>query len=294
VFAFKLGFQLLRSVKALHTAGIAHGAIIPDNVFVFVNATTGGFSIDLGGFMSPRVSWLDTRTGNSLTRNIFSARASEAYLQSPWELAEGPSHRYTVRDDVYQAVQLVSIMLNGLDHDSELVGIGSTGNLAAHKLISPVLIPSLASNPLRCLPISLDSKTKLISKMHLLNAMIFDIQSVEYDAVIETLNEIAKISKTRHIVPIMRGETCAREHQVSSRVVPSQTPGTLARVSKPIGSARRVSYPSTEPEVRTFNQEDAVSSLRVSLKRGADHAHDGPLTPNGADPTKNEQRQRTA
>ena len=289
VFALKLGRALMESIKALHTAGVVHGSIRLEDVYI---DAARNHSVRLSGFLPQRVAWLNKTTGKSLIREspatLDAFLDATAHLQSPWELLEGPAHHFSVRDDVYRVVQLISIMLNGLELDTQLERIGSEGNLAEYKLMNPVLLASVASNPFRCLPISVDSKTRLMSLMHTINARVFDMHSVGHDDIIAKLNEMVVIAKTMHVRPVLGALRCDEEPRVSEPVVA-------------VSAARRVSIPTVQPQVRTFHSDALVSASmppairapeRGVLKRPADNPKE-PATPEGSEPSSGKKLRRT-
>ena len=199
VFALNVGKSLIQAVRALHqsqffsncsTIGITHGNLLLEDVFVeHAEDASGEVSVKLGGFMSSRVSWMDKPTGVSLKPHLSSS--SLEFLKTPWELMHGPSRLYTVQDDVYRAVQLISILLNGPGLEQDLISKAQDGSLTQYKVLNPVFVLAQSDeDPFRTLPLSTEGKSAWISSLSEVNARIFEFDANSYGDIIQAFESM--------------------------------------------------------------------------------------------------------
>ena len=280
VFAFMVGSKLVTAVTELHSRGISHGNLRLEDIFISFDPTGKYFALTLNGFASSRVSWIDKRTGQSLQRSVIQPAPEHAYYRSPWEIMDGPLHRYTIRDDMYRAIQIVTTMVNGLANVANLAEIAREGrSLADYKLATPVLHVSTSVNPFRCLPISSEIKTKLMSLMLQLSAKVFDMKSVGHDDIKTKLDSLAAFAKRRSMERVLgRPLACDDEGEIAGAGAASHEPAAVRRVD-PVSSAQAVA-PASGPVGSSTG-----SSLRPSsLKRTRSDIGTVSSSPKGEEP----------
>lgn len=195
--AFHFGARLVDILSTLHSRRIAHGNLRLEDVFVNFDSTGNLVGMVLGGFDSPRVSWIHGHSGESLSRSLPKPAAEDVHLSSPWELADG--HTYSIRDDMYRLMQLISTTLNGIFYTEGLTALGAS--LADYKLSTPVLQASPSIDPLRCLGPRSGSKSELMTLMNQLSEKISTITLGDYKQIKETLFMMSLMAHARVVAP---------------------------------------------------------------------------------------------
>ena len=87
-------------------------------------------------------------------------------------------------------------------------------------MITPVLHVSASNNPLRCLPVSMETKTNLYAAMSWVSYGVLDMKRGRYDDIIGKLKEMAVLASTRSVVPRPGPPACTapgREQSVLPR-----------------------------------------------------------------------------
>jgi hypothetical protein len=136
---FYVGVRLMRTIKQLHLSKhIAHGNIMPSNMLVYYTGeTTSEFEFRLDDFS--RAAWLNITSGNCDGRNVGFrdlGNIPELIWMSPWELANGWSHVYSSRDDVFRLIEVIAESIRTTpDRRPEML---ADGTLFKSKAYSPL------------------------------------------------------------------------------------------------------------------------------------------------------------
>jgi hypothetical protein len=278
VFALKVGKSLMQAVKGLHqslifshcaTIGITHGNLLLEDVFVeHAKDASGEVSVKLGGFLSSRVSWMDKQTGRSLKPQL--PFSSLEFLKTPWELIHGPLHQYTVQDDVYRAVQLISILLNGLGLEQGLLSKALDGSLAQYKLRNPViLLAQFDEDPFRTLPLSTEGKSAWISSLSTVNARTFGFDANSYDDISQAFDSMIQ----RAQIELDAARTGSTRNLGGSQLVPRSAFSCAAGRAQDTRSQERVGS-SSSPDP-SFN---GLNALAFIASRSYQGGRSGPLS----------------
>ena len=261
--AFKIGRALTQSVRTLHTTGIApgyehvgiaHGDLSPDDVFVSTNAA-GEVFIQFTGFLSLRGSWLDINGGKSLKRQL--PPSLQPYLQSPWELIEGRSHHYSAQDELYRVAQLISIMLNGLGHENQLILIDKS--IADFKLQTLVISISQSLS----LPLSTEAKSVLISSLSTINARIFSMDMSSYDDIITSLEIMIMVVSIPELGAAAVSDRATFDIQSSTWSTPAETGESVPLHTDPGLSALTALAALASNQPDSVGQSGAVFGLNL-------------------------------
>ena len=134
---FLIGARIIDSLKELHGRDIVHGNLNPAAIKIIpgdegtVYARFTDFSL---------ACWAHPATGASIHRFVRDGRTvTDDVWMSPNEIRKGQRHMYSKMDDVFRAVDIISVLVNNnATSPDPRISIHAEGRLREYKLFGPL------------------------------------------------------------------------------------------------------------------------------------------------------------